>query len=65
MLQIFPDTPSHPVQLLKAAPEAGVAVNETDEPAIYDAEHVPGQLIPPGELVIEPPEPFAIVAVNG
>ena len=61
----FPAIPSQPVQVPKLAPAAGLAVKVMDEPALNEVVHVPGQLIPPGELVIEPPEPFAIVAVNG
>src|SRR5712691_11968846 len=43
-----------PLQAVKLAPAAGVAVRVTTVPLLYCAEHVPGQLMPPELLVTVP-----------
>jgi hypothetical protein len=43
-----------PLQAVKLAPAAGVAVRVTPVPPTYSAEHVPGQLMPPELLVTVP-----------
>ena len=43
-----------PLQPANVDPLAGVAVNVTEVPLLYDAEHVPPQLIPAGELETVP-----------
>jgi hypothetical protein len=58
--------PEHPPPLhpANAEPAAGVANSTTLLPAPKEYEHVPGQEIPPGELVTVPdPEP-AVVTVS-
>ncbi len=56
----FPDHPA------KVAPEKGVGVNVTDEPATKEAEQaVFGQLMPAGLLVILPPELLVLDTLSG
>jgi|SRR5215831_5554479 len=54
MMQLVPDTLSHPDQLPKLDPAFGVAVNVTGVPVAKIAAHTVGQLMPAGELVTDP-----------
>ena len=52
-----------PLQAVKLAPAAGVAVRVTAVPLMYCAEHVPGQLMPAGSLVTVPAPETETVSV--
>jgi len=53
-VHVLPEVESQPLQFAKVEPLAAFAVSVTEAPLLKEAEQVPGQLMPPLELVTVP-----------